>query len=274
MKKNYKELLKESVLKEFDTSKITDVKGPMLDAILSYNGAGELTTHQDASSILERYYYGEKLDLGVETHGEEKVENEIAEVPKDNIEATKSDIEDELGGDETVDKRELGGDAIEEDIEIENTVIEKLIAEMDGDDEKDEDEDEDKDEKEMDVDKEVKESALPGFKTSTGYRVGTGGNVSTDLEEAFQLFQEQIEDEDEDEDEDKEKPLKEAEEKDDDDDDDDDDDEEDLTEAEEKDGDDEDDEELDENIMKSPQSSSVVRDVAGTGKAGRTIVKK
>jgi len=247
MKKNYKELLKESVLKEFDTSKTVDIKGPMLDAILSYNGAGELPTHQDASSILERYYYGEKLDKGVDIH--EAEQNEISEVPKDSIEATKNEVEDELGGDEAVDKRELGGDAIEEDIEIENTVIEKLIAEMDDDNEKkDDDEDEKKDEKkdetekELNVDKEVKEDMLPGFKTSTGHRLGTGGNVSTDLEEAFQLFQEQIEDE-EDEDEDEEKPLKEAEEKEDDDDEDDEDlKESELFEAEDNDKDDDDDE--------------------------------
>jgi len=235
MKKNYKELLKESILKEFDASKIVDVKGPMLDAILSYSGAGELPTHKDASSILERYYYGEKLDKGVEIHESEKVENEISEVPKDSIEATKNDIEDEVGGDETVDKRELGGDAIEEDIEIENTVIEKLIAEMDDDSEKkDEDEDEDEDKgdegKELDVDKKLNETGsgggVPGFKTSTGHRLGTGGNVSTDLEEAFQLFQEQVEDEDDEDDDDdeKEENLKEAEEKDDEDEDDDDDD--------------------------------------------------
>jgi hypothetical protein len=237
MKKNYKELLKESILKEFDTSKNVDVKGPMLDAILSYSGSGELPTHQDASSILERYYYGEKMDKGVEIHEAEKIENEISEVPKDSIEATKNDIEDEVGGDETADKRELGGDAIEEDIEIENTVIEKLIAEMDDDGEKkDEDEDDDKGDegKELDVDKKLNETPLPGFKTSTGYRSGTGGNVSTDLEEAFQLFQEQIEDEDDDEDEEdekKEENLKEAEEKDEDDDEDEDEDDEDLEEC-------------------------------------------
>lgn len=258
MKKNYKELLKESILKEFDTSKNVDVKGPMLDAILSYSGSGELPTHQDASSILERYYYGEKMDRGVEIHEAEKIENEISEVPKDSIEATKNDIEDEVGGDETADKRELGGDAIEEDIEIENTVIEKLIAEMDDDSEKkDEDEDEDGDEgKELDVDKKLNETgsggALPGFKTSTGHRLGTGGNVSTDLEEAFQLFQEQVEDEDEDDDEDEEKEenLKESEEKEDEDDDEDEDlKESELFEAEEKDDDDdedEDDEDLEE----------------------------
>ena len=167
MKKNYKELLKESILKEFDTSKNIDVKGPMLDAILSYNGAGELPTHQDASSILERYYYGEKLDKGVDIHEAEKVENEISQVPKDSIEATKNELEDELGGDESVDKRELGGDAIEEDIEIENTVIEKLIAEMDDDSEKkDEDEADDEDkgnEKKLDVDKEIKEDMPSWF---------------------------------------------------------------------------------------------------------------
>ena len=35
-KKSYKELLKESIVGEFDTSKTVDVQGPMLNAILSY----------------------------------------------------------------------------------------------------------------------------------------------------------------------------------------------------------------------------------------------
>ena len=58
-KKTYQELLKEN-LSEFDTTKTIDVKGPMLDPILGYEGDGELPTYKDAASVLERYYFGEK----------------------------------------------------------------------------------------------------------------------------------------------------------------------------------------------------------------------
>ena len=55
---SYVKLLKEAIA-EFDTSKTVDMKGPMLDPIMSYDGAGELPTHKDAASILERYYFNE-----------------------------------------------------------------------------------------------------------------------------------------------------------------------------------------------------------------------
>jgi hypothetical protein len=58
-KKTYQEMLKEN-LAEFDTTQTVDVKGPMLDPILGYEGDGELPTYKDAASVLERYYFGEK----------------------------------------------------------------------------------------------------------------------------------------------------------------------------------------------------------------------
>ena len=70
-KKEYKQLLKEAIA-EFDTSKTVEVKGPMLDPILKYEGGGELPTNKDASgiydaaSILERYYFNENRDEMVE----------------------------------------------------------------------------------------------------------------------------------------------------------------------------------------------------------------
>ncbi len=67
-KKTYQEILKEN-LAEFDTTKTVDVKGPMLDPILGYEGDGELPTYKDAASVLERYYFGEK-----------RKEHEISEV--------------------------------------------------------------------------------------------------------------------------------------------------------------------------------------------------
>lgn len=74
-KKNYQEMLKENLaeLAEFDTTKTVDVKGPMLDPILGYEGDGELPTYKDAASVLERYYFGEK-----------KSENEINEMDYEN----------------------------------------------------------------------------------------------------------------------------------------------------------------------------------------------
>jgi len=60
-KVSYKNLLKEAI-SEFDTSKTVDVKGPMLDPILSWDGDGELPIYKDAASILERYYFDDDDD--------------------------------------------------------------------------------------------------------------------------------------------------------------------------------------------------------------------
>lgn len=62
---SYQNLLKQAIA-EFDTSKTVDVKGPMLDPILKWDGDGELPIYKDAASILERYYFNEKADKGVE----------------------------------------------------------------------------------------------------------------------------------------------------------------------------------------------------------------
>jgi len=220
-KKSYKELLKESIVGEFDTSKTVDVQGPMLNAILSYKGDGELHTNQDAASILERYYYGEKEDKGVDV--QEAEQNTIAEVPVDNLNKAKDQIEDEVeptktDGDSKAVLIKAKAEDIEENIEIENTVIEKLIAELEESeaeatneqtaDEKPEDDLEDDlpdDEKDLDVDKELEEGgALPGYRKSDGKRLGTGGDVRVgdELEEAFQIFKEQVEDDDNDDDDD------------------------------------------------------------------------
>ncbi len=57
-KVSYKNLLKQAI-SEFDISKTVEVKGPMLDPILSWDGDGELPVYKDAASILERYYFNE-----------------------------------------------------------------------------------------------------------------------------------------------------------------------------------------------------------------------
>ena len=64
-KKSYVQLLKEAIA-EFDTSDNMQVKGPMLDPILSWRGDGELPTNKDAASILERYYFNENEEKPLE----------------------------------------------------------------------------------------------------------------------------------------------------------------------------------------------------------------
>jgi hypothetical protein len=131
------ELLKESVAdRGHDTTKSVDMKGPFLDPILGYDGGGELPTHKDASSILERYYFNQDSDKGVAVTSEDasirQVGNDkgaLKDVPED-VDKSKKDAakatelkEDELFEDE---------DLLEDDVE--NAVIERLIAEMEEDD--------------------------------------------------------------------------------------------------------------------------------------------
>ncbi len=68
-KQSYMNLLKEAI-SEFDTSDNVEVKGPMLDPIISWDGGGEIPTYKDAASILERYYFNEDKDNPIETLGE------------------------------------------------------------------------------------------------------------------------------------------------------------------------------------------------------------
>jgi len=63
-------LLKEAI-SEFDTSDNLEVKGPMLDPIISWDGGGEIPTYKDAASILERYYFNEEQDSPIRTLEEE-----------------------------------------------------------------------------------------------------------------------------------------------------------------------------------------------------------
>jgi len=60
-KVSYKNLLKQAI-SEYDTSKTVQVKGPMLDPILSWDGDGEIPIYKDAASILERYYFNESQE--------------------------------------------------------------------------------------------------------------------------------------------------------------------------------------------------------------------
>lgn len=154
---SYVELLKEAI-QEYDT-KSFDVKGPMLDPIISYNGGGELETHKDASSVLERFYFKEKdadsrVFVEQDVQEKEPEENEIETGEEaDSVDATMDDLEDELledfmleddadGGDledaadvpSEFEKEEGGSDKVEGIADVtesmEQAVIEKLISEM------------------------------------------------------------------------------------------------------------------------------------------------
>ena len=169
---NYMELLKESVAdRGHDTTKSVDMKGPFLDPILGYDGGGELPTYKDASSILERYYFNQDADKGVNVAedasirqvGDDKgaLKDEPEDVDKSKADAAKATELKEKQGD-------LGGgdDFVEEDDslledDVENAVIERLIAEMEedegllfeGDDKDDDDDDDDKDDDDKDNNK-------------------------------------------------------------------------------------------------------------------------
>jgi hypothetical protein len=67
-KVSYKNLLKQA-LSEYDTSKTVQVKGPMLDPILSWDGDGEIPVYKDAASILERYYFNEDREEPITVTG-------------------------------------------------------------------------------------------------------------------------------------------------------------------------------------------------------------
>jgi len=169
---SYQNLLK-TAISEFDTSKTVDVKGPMLDPILKWDGQGELPIYKDAASILERYYFDEGADKGVEVQIDESEYNEdgtegstaaeknaegtgteqAGTSDKGSIPAEKKEIEKDLAKesaigkdavkakkyvdeqDEKEEEEEDEADEAEEDVSenLENAVIEKLIAEMEED---------------------------------------------------------------------------------------------------------------------------------------------
>ena len=175
-KKTYMSLLKEAIA-EFDTSDSVDVKGPMLDPILSWDGDGELPTNKDAASILERYYFNENKDNGIETVEEvheSKYQNDKGSSAGDSMKHTdgagteqagtsdaktipasktekakdiaKEDIQledDDKDDDKDTDEKEVEES---EELEMENAIIEKLIAEMEEEDEEEEEEDDKKSE--------------------------------------------------------------------------------------------------------------------------------
>ena len=120
-KVSYQNLLKQAI-SEYDTSKNVEVKGPMLDPILSYDGGGELPTYKDAASILERYYFNEDRDEGVELMDEADYENDKGEKGKGDKDAQGTGTQQAGTSDKATipaDMKEIGKDLAKEQDESE-----------------------------------------------------------------------------------------------------------------------------------------------------------
>jgi len=232
----YQNLLKQAIA-EYDTSQHLQVKGPMLDPIIGWSGDGELPTYKDAASVLERYYYNQDTDKGVEVleadmendkgedgsgmkHGEgagteqagtddsktigasldskeKMIAKEQDEPPKPETgdekeeeageEEAPAEKEEEVEESEAVAEDEMNDKDVppakkydEENMtteDIENAVIEKLIAEME-----EEDEPEEKDEKEEEGE-EVEEAEVMSYQKEGPKEEAPKEKVSKDPEE-------------------------------------------------------------------------------------------
>lgn len=134
-KVSYLDMLKQAV-SEYDASNM-DYKGPMLDNIISYDGyddGNELKTHKDASDILDSKYVQEKNSefayfLKEDAQEQEPEQNEIetGDTP-DDIDDTFDDLEDFITDDEdgSFDTEFVTRESIEE------TILARLIQEMEG----------------------------------------------------------------------------------------------------------------------------------------------
>jgi len=212
----YTQLLKEALsdnVQEFDTTKTIDTTGPMTKQILSYKGDGELKTTSDAASILERYYF-KNDDAGVEQVSEGHLGNELDTVPSDNINKTKKDMEkDIVEAEEVEDDSEDGGEEStnegEDLTEAEEAVIERLISEMEDETEGGDDEG-GADDEDLDVDEEMNEGDTSMDDKDAGPKDDDDDDLNEaalgplhhphdaesyeNLEEAFKIFREEIED--------------------------------------------------------------------------------
>jgi len=144
-KVSYKNLLKQAI-SEFDTSKTVEVKGPMLDPILSWDGDGELPVYKDAASILERYYFNEDEEATVNVDDLSEAEyNEDGTEAKTSAEKNAEGTGTQQAG--TSDASNIRGMEKDKEKDIAKE-MEDLFTE--GDDETDDDDDDtDSDEKEM-----------------------------------------------------------------------------------------------------------------------------
>jgi hypothetical protein len=167
-KVSYMNLLKEAI-SEFDTSDNLEVKGPMLDPIISWDGGGEIPTYKDAASILERYYFNEENDEGVTVSDDEELQSDYQNDKGDSAgpsmqnakgagteQAGTSDSDTILGGKEEKEE-DIAKEGFEYDLDEwdlleaewddENVPKAKVYHDEENEDEDEEDEDED-DEKE------------------------------------------------------------------------------------------------------------------------------
>ena len=184
-KVSYKNLLKQAI-SEFDTSKTVEVKGPMLDPILSWDGDGELPVYKDAASILERYYFNEDQDDQVtiddleeseynedgteaktpeEKHGEGTGTNQAGTSNASGIRAMEKDQEKDIAKEmvdiftEEDDKEEDDKEDDKEEEEMEEALA-MFFSEQEDDEAPAPEGDEGGDDKDLDVEKGVKEDVV------------------------------------------------------------------------------------------------------------------
>jgi len=95
MKKvSYINVLKES-LQEADTTKTSDILGPMVEPILGYNGNGELKTHKNVADILNKYYYETENNDGLINVNKSSMSSATKGEPdQKKIDSVKKKIED------------------------------------------------------------------------------------------------------------------------------------------------------------------------------------
>ncbi|MGD2072673.1 MAG: hypothetical protein PVG65_04200 [Candidatus Thorarchaeota archaeon] len=207
-KVSYKNILKEAIA-EFDTSKTTEVKGPMLDPVLSWEGGGELPTHKDAASILERYYFNEDKDELVEVEeaeynddgkpdsgktmkhdkgaGTEQAGTSDGKMDKREEEIAKEDEDITEQDEEMKDEEEEEKEEVEEDEEltedVEKAVIEKLIEEMEEEEDEEEEEEgaeEVKEQDKMEDEEEEEEEEVEEMDTMAGKKSFKGPKPGTE----------------------------------------------------------------------------------------------
>jgi hypothetical protein len=188
-KVSYKNLLKQA-LSEYDTSKTVQVKGPMLDPILSWDGDGEIPVYKDAASILERYYFNEGRDDGVTVsnlgedeggdveynddgqggktpamkHGEGTGTDQAGTSPAGNIKGDLDDQEEKIAKEGT----EFDSDTLAEDIalffseqdeeEEKKLDVDEKMAEKEGEEKAEKEEKEEKENEEAEEEAEMEES--------------------------------------------------------------------------------------------------------------------
>jgi len=156
MKKSYIQLLKEAASGDYTTnaSKV-DVKGPMLDNIIGYDGKldGYETNKKtsDAASILERYYFKEQ-------ESDTKIDNPVNDEPDTEPVGDIAASTDGKGGDASMDQ-------------IEKDIAGETSGTLKEDDEEHKEEGEDKEEDKEGEDKEDKEDDKEVEKVSEAIRM-------------------------------------------------------------------------------------------------------